>query len=78
MKSELKVEGMHCKSCAMLIEDSLTEFDSVKNVSIDVEAGKVKVEYDENNMSEEKIAQLIITEGFKVKKNSKKRRNERK
>jgi copper chaperone CopZ len=47
MKHTLKVKGMHCKSCAMLIEDSLTDIGAT-DVKIDVAKGLVALTSDKD------------------------------
>jgi copper chaperone len=64
MKVTLKVKGMHCKSCSMLIEDALEDI-GVKS-KVDSEKGIAVVEFDENKVSEEKIKAAIKGEGYKV------------
>ena len=61
MKKILKIKGMHCKSCKMLIEDSLEEIDVKSNVNY--EKGSVEVEFDENKVSLDKIKKQIEQEG---------------
>jgi copper chaperone CopZ len=47
MKHTLKVKGMHCKSCAMLIEDSLNEIGAI-DVKVDVAKGLVTLTSDKD------------------------------
>ena len=63
-KIRLKVKGMHCKSCSMLIEDALEDLGAKSKVN-DKE-GIAVVEFDENKVSEEKIRAAIKKEGYKV------------
>lgn len=63
-KITIKVKGMHCKSCSMLIEDVLEDL-GVKSKVNDKE-GIAIVEFDENKVSEEKIRAAIKKEGYKV------------
>jgi len=64
-KLNLNVVGMHCKSCEILIIDSLTESGASK-ASVSHKDGKLAVEYDESKLDESKIKQLIENEGYKV------------
>ena len=66
MNTEVNIKGMHCKSCGILIKDSLLETEGVKEVLISHEAGKAKVDFDESKVSLDKIKQLIKKEGFEV------------
>lgn len=65
MKTTLKIKGMHCKSCEMLIGDELDDL-GVKN-KIDHEKGTAEIEFDENKVSLDKVKKVIEGEGYKVK-----------
>ena len=65
MKLTLKIKGMHCKSCEILIQDSLEEL-GVKSKA-DHKKGAVEVEFDNNKISQDKIKQAIEKEGYKIK-----------
>ena len=60
------VKGMHCKSCEMLIKDSLEEMDGVQNVDVSHEKGYVKVTFDDKKLKEDKIKSAIKNEGYEV------------
>jgi copper chaperone len=64
MKINLKIKGMHCKSCKMLIEDALDDLGVKSNV--DNEKGTATIEFNESNITEEKIKKAIEKEGYKV------------
>ena len=64
MKMVLKVEGMHCRSCEMLIDDALDDI-GVKSKSSNA-AATVEVEYDENKVSREDVVKAIENEGYRV------------
>lgn len=66
-KITLKVEGMHCKSCDMLVEDSLGDEAGVESVSSSFKDGQVVVTFDENTISEDKIKEVIKKEGYTVR-----------
>ncbi|MBU0460349.1 MAG: cation transporter [Nanoarchaeota archaeon] len=61
----LKIKGMHCNSCAMLIADALEDL-GVKKSKIDAKSGKAVIEFDEKKITAEKIKQAIKKEGYKV------------
>ena len=55
MEKMIKVQGMHCTSCNILLTDSIMEITGVKKVSADYKKGSVVVECDtEKPFSEEK------------------------
>ena len=61
----INVQGMHCKSCVMLIQDALEEI-GAKNVKISLDEkkqiGKVSFEYKDPK----KVVETIEKEGYKV------------
>ena len=61
MKIELKIEGMHCPSCSMLIADALEDI-GVSNSDINAETGNAVIEFDESKVSVEKIKKTIVDE----------------
>jgi copper chaperone CopZ len=61
----LKVSGMHCNSCKMLIEDVLEEIGIKSDATVD--KGTVAVEYNEDETGiMDKIRNVIESEGFRV------------
>ena len=66
MKTTIMVKGMHCKSCEMLIKDSVEELKGVSNVDASFKTGKVNVDYDSKKVDIEKIKQTICSEGYKT------------
>ncbi len=66
MKIELKIEGMHCPSCSMLIADALEDI-GISNSNINAETGDAVIEFDESKVSVDKIKKTIKNEGYKVK-----------
>ncbi len=65
-KTVYQVKGMHCKSCEMLIKDSVGELGGVKKVDVSLVKNTVTVEYDESQVSAKKITDTITAEGYKV------------
>lgn len=63
MKKVYKIEGMHCASCAKLIEMELK--DKVKNISVNYKTGNAIIEFN-NKISENEIKKIIIKAGYKV------------
>lgn len=60
----LKVKGMHCKSCEMLVQDSLEEIGVGTEASH--EKGEIKVTFDETKTSLNEIEKIIEKEGYRV------------
>lgn len=65
METTLKVSGMHCPACKMLVEDALNEIKGAKAVSVNHTTGVVTVAYD-SNATLEQIKTAIQKEGFTV------------
>ena len=62
-KLELKINGMSCGHCIKSIE---IEFQKIGLNKYFVEVGKAIVEFDENEISTEKIHEAIEEAGYKV------------
>lgn len=65
MEKTLKVSGMHCTACTMLIEDAVSGISGARVVSADYTTGAVTVTYDSGETLE-KIREAIRGEGFTV------------
>ncbi|HIH02669.1 MAG TPA: heavy-metal-associated domain-containing protein [Methanoregulaceae archaeon] len=65
METTLRVSGMHCTSCAALIEDAIGEIPGAKTLSVDHAGGTVVVAHD-SEATLEAIRQAIRSEGFTV------------
>src|SRR3989339_1762596 len=66
-KSNLKIEGMHCASCAVSIERSLQKQDGVKSATVNYAMGKAYIEYDEKKVKVEDIDKAVMSAGdYKV------------
>jgi len=65
-KIELKIKGMHCKSCVMLVKEALTDVKGVKEASVDLQKNNAIVEFDEKLVKEKQLIEAIEKEGYKV------------
>ena len=65
-KLTLKVEGMHCKSCEVLLTEELEEA-GAQDIHVSASKGTVIANIDEKKLSEAKVKQIIEKEGYKVK-----------
>ncbi|HSB46468.1 MAG TPA: heavy-metal-associated domain-containing protein [Candidatus Bilamarchaeum sp.] len=65
MEKAIKVEGMHCRSCEMLLTDVLSEIKSVQKVSADFRKGIVTITAADQGAFEE-AKKAIAKEGYKV------------
>lgn len=67
MKKTFMIEGMHCNSCAMLIENELKDKSGVKKVSVSYASEKAEIDFDEKKISEKKIKEIIKKLGYDAK-----------
>lgn len=65
-KLVLKVKGMHCASCALLIDKLLKKQEGVINSQTSYGAQKVALEFDEAKISLEKIDEFVNKLGYDV------------
>jgi sulfite exporter TauE/SafE/copper chaperone CopZ len=70
MKKIFKIKGMHCNSCAYLIENELK--DKVNHISASYSKEQAEIDFDENNISENEIKEIIEKIGYEVIDNEKK------
>ena len=66
MKSEIKVSGMRCSGCELLVSEALEEMDGVQAAKASHDAGLVEVEYDESLIDIAAIKAVIESQGFHV------------
>ena len=66
IKKKLKIEGMHCSSCAMNIDFDLEDLDGVKSVKTSYASQVCEVEFDEKKISNQAIIQTIKKTGYTV------------
>ena len=63
-KETIQIKGMHCSSCANLIETALK--DSGVTAKVNVLKGKAEVSYDEKKINHDKIINIIKNEGYQA------------
>lgn len=66
VNAELNVEGMSCHHCKAAVEKRLTALEGVEKVSVDLDAKKVTVGFDESKTTLLTIKQAILEEGYTV------------
>ncbi len=65
MQNTIKVGGMHCRSCELLIEDSVGDIQGIGAVKADHEKGTVQVEIEREGLLE-RVKKAIEKEGYRV------------
>ena len=66
-KKTLKIEGMHCPSCEILVKDKFSQFKNIKKIKADFRKKEAEVFY-QGEIDEEKLNQLIKPFGYEIKK----------
>ncbi|TLU86215.1 MAG: heavy-metal-associated domain-containing protein [Chlorobium sp.] len=66
MKSELKVTGMKCSGCELLVTEALEVLDGVENVAASYQKGTISIEYDPARVSIDGIKAVVSEQGFSV------------
>jgi copper chaperone len=65
-KVTLKVEGMSCGHCVKAIEGNVGELKGVSTVKVDLESGKVDIEYKSDEVTLETIKETIDDQGYDI------------
>ena len=63
-KVTVPIKGMHCASCALVIEKALSKAEGVKNVEVNYGTEKAAIEYDRDRTSLAKINETIKPFGY--------------
>ncbi len=61
---KFKIRGMHCKSCEKIIAKKALSLEGVKSINVDYPTETAEVEYNPENISEEKIKAAIEEKGY--------------
>lgn len=65
MEKTIKVSGMHCKSCEILLEDSISEINGAKVLSADHKSGTIKIVLEKESLMQD-VKKAVEKEGYKV------------
>lgn len=63
-KVELKLKGMHCASCALIIDKGLKKKEGITESSVNYGTEKATVSYDSSKLSEKDIIEVIKGRGY--------------
>jgi len=67
MKKTFQIEGMHCSSCVMLLEDIEEDLAGVRTAEASYHKGTLIVEWDENMVSEADINAAVESKGYQLR-----------
>ena len=63
-KQELTIEGMSCNHCVMHVKSELSKIEGLSIESVEI--GKARVAYDEQSVTQARLAQAIDDAGYKL------------
>lgn len=63
---ELKVDGMHCESCARRLQGVLSRARGVENASVSYRGNTAQVVFDRETVSADALRVLIEDAGFSI------------
>lgn len=66
MKKTIQMEELVCPMCAQKIETALQKAEGVSSATVLYNASKAKVEFDETQISLEKLKEIITSLGYVV------------
>lgn len=61
---KLKIDGMHCTSCAMNIDGELEDSEGVRESNTNYAKQITEVEFDESKIKVEKVIEIIKSVGY--------------
>lgn len=64
IKLKLKINGMHCSSCAMNIDFDLEDLEGVKSARTNYAKSISEVEFDADKISEDDVVKQIRETGY--------------
>lgn len=66
IKKKLKIDGMHCSSCAMDIDFDLEDMDGVNSAKTSYARCICEVEFDEAKVKDKELIEVIKKAGYTV------------
>lgn len=64
VKRKLKIEGMHCSSCAMSIDMDLEDLDGIKEARTSYAKQESEVEFDQDKLNIQEVIAAIKKTGY--------------
>jgi copper chaperone CopZ len=63
---KLKINGMHCTSCALNIDGALEETEGVFSSQTSYAKGEVTIQYDPKKITPAELAEVVTNQGYLV------------
>ena len=67
IKKKLKIEGMHCNSCALNIDFDLEDLEGVKSAKTSYASCVTEIEIEPSKVSDKQIIETIKKTGYTAK-----------
>ncbi|MDD4803407.1 MAG: heavy-metal-associated domain-containing protein [Syntrophomonas sp.] len=67
-KAEFQLETLTCPTCVKKIENTFSKTDGVGSTKVLFNSSKVKIEFDDSQISSEQVKDTIVKLGFPVLK----------
>ena len=74
-RTKFVVKGMTCSSCSSHVEKAVNKLTGIKNVNVNLLSNNMVVEFDENELTDEKIIQAVNDAGYSASLSSNSPRN---
>ncbi|HBU07288.1 MAG TPA: hypothetical protein DEB09_04360 [Candidatus Magasanikbacteria bacterium] len=65
-KINIPIQGMHCKSCEILVEGELKKIANIKKVEVNHKTGMAEINYEGNKPEADLISQAVENAGYKI------------
>lgn len=65
-KKTFLVKGMHCASCATIIERRIKKLEGVQSIAVNLATNKATIEYDEGKVGAEKFSDAVKAAGYDI------------
>lgn len=69
-KKNLKISGMHCASCAAIIENALKKESGILSASVNFASESLQVEFDEDEIGVPRVIEIVRKAGYKAREDS--------
>lgn len=66
IKKKLKIEGMDCPSCAMMLDGDLEDLEGIACARTNFAKAEVELEYDADKVKETDIEKIVEKAGFGI------------
>jgi copper chaperone CopZ len=63
---DLAITGMHCPSCAALIEETLGADDGVTEATVDLAAARARITFDPTVLGPDRLCALVAEAGYQA------------